>query len=416
MGIGLAVILLGSCELLFAPKQPRDNPSDPNNPVPALEAFSAVAISESEIRLTVSFPDQADAIAGFLVIRGAWETPDSVSDEGESFRMIEFPVTETELIDDVDIKADVEYWYSIWTYGAGKLGDHYTFSGTDYAKTFDPGTKLGSFYSFNAYPTSANEIYLNWDFSGNSPDIGSPPHYLLVRKEGGSPPADQYDGERIFIKDDWQHWDWGVESNTLYSYAIWPADGDGSAYPEDSLNPTQSAWDSADTTPIRLPDYAINKAIVSLDEDSNWWDLPPNVRINSSTSPHSVALLRFDISHDMVRYFGNLHSASIFMKSSDVDISGEVRVLRIVQEWDTGSNLTWEYVTGDLFSFDDGLGISTTIQDSGIEYSWDVVELIHRGARGFMIQAKPDNPLDVTFEVSGAGPEPWLVASFYGEI
>ncbi|MBT3274686.1 MAG: hypothetical protein HN368_16125 [Spirochaetales bacterium] len=414
LGIAACACLLASCELLLAPKQQRDNPNDPNNPVVPMQSFDAVSTAISEIRLTIQFPEVQESIAGFIVVRREWIPPESPFDTGDDIVTIAFPISDTEYTD-TGVKAGVEYWYSLWTFGSGDFDEHYTFSGTDSAWTLDPADELGSFSSFNAFPNSSQEIFLEWSFSDNTSGAAPPPNFLLVRKTGSTEPKSPTDGDQIFVKDDLEYYDHEVAIDTEYSYTIWPADSDGTPYPADVLAPNQTAWDSAETTAIQLLDIFISTSMVSLDEDSTWIDRPGSLQINSKASPQSLALLRFDLNWDTIRYAGSLSSASLFMKSQSITTPGPVQIFRIVQQWDSGTPLDWDFVSGPIFSYDDGLAIVTQITDTGTEYGWNVLPLLELQTQGFLVTAEEGSALDVTFRSSG-GDVPWIEVNFYGEL
>jgi hypothetical protein len=416
--LAAAVSLIAvSCDLFLLPKQDRDNPNDPDNPVAAMQGFTAVAVSRTEVLISVEVPnpeDESRLPAGFLIVRTQDKFPDGPDDgDGETITKSLDNQSGRIEVTDVDLKPDTAYRYAVWSFGADELSDHYTFSGADSAWTLDPSTDLETINDFSAWPYAIDQVYLEWRYSESG--IEQPQSNLIVRKEGPSPPSDPYDGTTLYSgasKSSVR--DYNLVDNIEYTYGIWPADEDGTPYQygQTGLEP----WFAATVViaPVSISLQASD--VVTVRDTDDWNSSPSSLQIQSTGSPLSAALIRFDLSGLEDKFIGTVVTGELLLFSQIVTESGVAELFRTVEPWDSGSlDYTWDDVTSEgIFYVDDGHNVSVFVDQAGEYFSWDIAQSVQYRADGFLLLGDTGVPADVSFD-SGGGSGPRLNLLYFGE-
>lgn len=407
-----------SCDLFLLPKRGRDNPNDPDNPVAAMRNFNAVAVSRTEVLISLEVPapeaeDESRLPTGFLIVRTQDKFPDGPDDsDGEIItKSLENQSGRIE-INDVDLKPDTVYRYAVWSFGANELSDHYTFSGSDSAWTLDPSTDLETINDFSAWPYAIDQVYLEWRYSESG--IEQPMSTLIVRKEGASPPSDPYDGATLYSgASKLSIRDYGLADNFEYTYGIWPADEDGTPYRygQTGMEPWFTA--SVVISPVSISLQATD--VVTVRDTNDWNGSPSSLQVQSTGSPLSAALILFDLSALDGKFIGTVVTGELFLISRTVTTPGLVEVFRTVTPWDATSNLTWNQITleGDFY-IDDGYDVSVLVNRAGALFSWDIAESIQFRADGFLLLGDAELQVDVSFDPGGAS-GPLFNLLYFGE-
>ena len=406
-----------SCDLFLLPKRGRDNPNDPDNPVAPMEDFSAVAVSQTEVLLSLAVPtlqDQSRLPAGFIVVRKVDKFPEGPDDkEGNIIDKSLETVSGRIYIKDTDLEPQTAYKYAVWSYGANELSDHYTFSGSDSARTLNPPTDLETITTFSAWPYAIDAVYLEWGYTDTG--IEEPPSNLIVRKEGSSPPLDIYDGTAHYAPAGGSSiQDYGLTDNTEYTYGIWPADEDGTPYPFEATGGGPFLTASVVIAPLFVSLQATDVVTI---RESDWNGSPSSLQVKSDGSPQSAALVRFDLSGLYGKFIGTIISGKLLLMSQTITKPGSVEVFRTVTDWDESSGYFWDVVTTEgVFYIDDGYNLTVFVDKPGEYFSWDIEQNIRNKADGFLFLGDPDPLLqaDLSFDPSG-GSGPRLDLLYFGE-
>lgn len=406
-----------SCDLFLLPKRDRDNPNDPDNPVAAMQDFKAVAISRTEVLITLDVPsleDESRLPAGFVIVRTEDKFPDGPDDsDGEIIdKSLEGQTSRIE-ITDTDLKPETTYRYAVWAYGAEELSNHYTFSGSDSARTLDPSADLETISDFSAWAHASDQAYLEWRYSESG--LEEPQSTLIVRREGSTPPSDIHDGTTLYSHSGKSSIrDYGLAYYTEYVYGIWPADEDGTPYQFGQTG--TEPWFAAAVViePVSILLQAVD--VVTIRNTGEWNSSPSSLQVQSTTgSPLSASLIRFDLSPIENKYIGTVVVGELLLISQTVTATGPVEVFRTVTPWDASSHFTWSEVTTEgEFYINDGYDTSVDVDQSGEYFFWDIAYSVQFRSDGFLLIGDTESPADVSFDPFGpSGPK--FDLRYYGE-
>jgi len=408
------ILITTACDLLLVPKRDRDNPMDPDNPVAAMQNFEAVAISATEVLITLEAPeleDQTRMPAGFVIIRtqdrfpyGA-DDPDGLKIE----KSIDAATGSIEIRDD-GLDPDTHYGYSVWSFGTGDLAGHYTFSGSNGAYTIDPSTDIEVLNHFAAWAYAIDQVYIEWDYSATG--LLDPGGVLIVRKEGAEGPSNPDDGTPIIeLGNRSSIRDYGLLDNTGYTYGIWPTDEDGTPFIYGQPDPAPRFTVSVTVKSVSVSLKA--QEVATIDETDFWDNGPPALAVNSGSTPQSASLIRFDLSDLKDKYIGTIVTANLQLVTQEVVTSGVVEVFRTGEVWGTG--YTWNEVTGDGgFYIDDDDAPSAFVDTADGYFTWDIAAYIRQLPAGFILLGNTAAPADVSFYPSGES-GPHLILIYYGQ-
>jgi hypothetical protein len=393
-----------SCELFLAPKSSRNNPNDPDNPVQPALNFQAVGVSSTEILLTFVVPspeDEEKIPSGYIIVKSPDGTP-GWFDEGTV--VIEendaaFTAGDVVSFTDADeaFEPGKEYWYTLWVHGSGDLADHYTHSGTNSAFAEGPPVFArldvsGAHYVARGYADEG--AFVEWYYPSGS-DI--PPGHFITRYEGVVTPSDPYAGHGFPVQGDWRLDDWGLEPEKWYTYAIYPADHDGSPYP----NSGTPVYDTASTNLLSARLDATQDAWIDEGGGQDGYSASMTVTM---VWPASYVLINFDPSG--ITNFGWLADAELVLKTTSTAVTpGFITVKRMSSaddgwNWDEGF-LPWGYDIHTGWYVDDGTAPSTYVDFPSTGYQWNVTDLVWRmieegSFNGFALL--PDSPSDLAVE------------------
>ncbi len=413
---GLAVSLCAaSCDLFLLPKRDRTNPNDPDNPVAAMQDFSAVAVSKTQVAISLTVPvveDQSKLPAGFIIARTKDGFPTGPEDQSAETIVEDLGGRSGEIeISDDSLDPDTIYGYSVWSFGTEALSDHYTFSGSNTARTLDPDSDLETANRFVAWPHALDETYLEWSYTETG--LEEPPGNLIVRKEGSVPPADPYDGVALHSFDGgYSMRDSGLLDNTDYSYGIWPADEDGTPYASAQTDQSPSLTVTVIIKPTSVSFQASEVATV---RNTDVWNGSPSTL--QVTADISASLIGFDLSNLAGKYIGSVINASLLLTRQSVTTQGVVEVFRTLTDWVATPPSSWLDVTNEgTFFSNDGYNTSLVISNSGTDYfAWDIQPMMQYLPDGFILFGESGPPAtDVSFD-PGGGTGPRLDIIYFGE-
>ena len=411
-----------SCGVFFNPQYDRNNPNDPFNPVQPMENFHAVAVSESEIRLTLSSPaDQQGQPSGFIIVRSNQGPPTQREDGIEIYRG---DLTLLDISDTTDIEPNSDYWYSVWSYGEGDLAEHYTFSGTNQAKT----ELFTQFANFQAVGIDNAEIQISFT-KGN--DLPFPAKFVLIRKTGTVTPVNDTDGDVVEEFSDYDSADGsfitvdndsglGLMSDTEFAYGLFAYDMDNSLYTD-----LPQATDTADTVLHFYTTTATDDGYAR--DDDIYFFGQVEMLINNIGPPYTKSLINFSFI-DRAK-IGRIDFAEVVLSCTDISNPGFVDFYLLLVPWSEASPPpVWSIISGDPDSYYiTGLpsyGYSGAYVDLLGYFSWEVSAYVEAwvfggyDVNGFLIGAESGANPNVAFEtkdaVGGTDP-PTLSVNYYGD-
>lgn len=381
-----------------------------------MQDIKAVALSRSEVLITLGVPEPEEPArmpAGFVIVRTIERFPDGPDDpDGEIIKKTLGGETDRIEITDSGLSPFTVYRYGVWAYGADELSDHYTYSGTDSTMTLDPSADLETITAFSAWPHSRDQVYLEWRYSESG--LVEPQSVLIVRREGSEPPGDIFDGTTVHVQPGKTSLrDYGAAYDVEYVYGVWPADEDGTPY----------LYGQSNTEPLLTVTVVIEEVsllfqatdIVIVQNTGAWNDNPSSLQVQSTSSPLSAALIRFDLSEIDGKYIGTIDSAELLLISQTVTSPGEVDLFRTIIPWDSSPAYSWVDVnTEGYFYADDGYDISVSVDQPGTTYAWYIADIFDVKTDGFLLTGGTIDQAAVSFANSGvSGPK--IDLRYFGE-
>lgn len=127
MAVAAITMIATTCDVFLTPQNGRENPLDPDSPVPAPDGVYAEYIEAEEmVKIYIDLPDDQKNTKGFVTIRKTGSAPTSINDGEEVSRDKWGDVEEAGYIGDTGYKEGKLNYYGVWAYGEDEYEEHYT--------------------------------------------------------------------------------------------------------------------------------------------------------------------------------------------------------------------------------------------------------------------------------------------------
>ncbi len=127
IAVGGFAMVTTACDVFLNPQNGRENPNDPDSPVPAPDGVYAEYVEAEEmVKIYFDLPEDKKNTKGFVTIRKTGSAPTSIHDGKEVSRDKWGDVEEAGYIGDTGYKEGKLNYYGVWAYGEDDYAEHYT--------------------------------------------------------------------------------------------------------------------------------------------------------------------------------------------------------------------------------------------------------------------------------------------------
>ena len=127
IAVAAITMIATTCDVFLTPQNGRENPLDPDSPVPAPDGVYAEYVEAEEmVKIYIDLPDDKKNTKGFVTIRKTGSAPTSINDGEEVSRDKWGDVEEAGYIGDTGYKEGKLNYYGVWAYGEDEYEEHFT--------------------------------------------------------------------------------------------------------------------------------------------------------------------------------------------------------------------------------------------------------------------------------------------------